>query len=449
MVFKRTDYRDSSYAGNIIMRPFLFLCALLSISLLAAPAWAEKHRQVSPAAAQAVTRPGMREKIAVVVNDSAITGGDVAARYAMALLSAGLRDSPEIRSRLIPQVIRTLIDEQIQMQEARRQQVSIAQEDIDRALNKIAQDNNIPGGDMRKFLRSHGVPPETLEAQARANLGWLKLVERTLRPSVEIGEDEIEETIARLRDNAGKQEYFVNEIYLPFDDPGQETTVAQFAGNLLGQIKKTGAFGAIARQFSQGAGALNGGEIGWVQQGMLTPEIDRALEAGKKGDLLGPIRTSNGYRIIAIRDIRRIEGGGPRSANVKLAQLTLPFTPARGKEAALAEAGKLRSTIKGCADLAQKFDAKSGWSVLLMDTMPAVKLPSWLGTMALTQKVGIAGMPFASGNAAALVVVCERIETGGPDRESITNRIGAERLENMARRMLRDLKRNAYIDVRI
>jgi peptidyl-prolyl cis-trans isomerase SurA len=410
---------------------FLSLVALLTVSAFPAMAIA-----------------GAGDKIAIVVNDAAITSSDVQARYGLALLSSGLPDEPEVRARIMPQVVKSLIDEQIQIQEARRQQITVPAEEINAALKRIAQDNNIPGGDMRIFLTAHGIDSSTLDAQARANLAWMKLVQRQLRPHVEIGDDEVQEAIERMKANAGKQEYFVNEIFLPVDDPDQEQTIRQFADKLFNQIRETGAFGAIARQFSQGAGAQNGGEIGWVQEGMLAPEIDTALAKSTKGALLGPVKTANGYHILAIRDLRRIEGGNNESI-VKIMQMTLAFTPERDKKAALAAADKARDSINGCGDLAQKFDAKSGWKLQEMPPSPIGKLPGWLAEGAKTQKVGVASRTFSTGKAAALFVICERTEKGdAPDRDAITNRIGGERLDNLARGMLRDLKRNAYIDVR-
>ncbi|MGB4100883.1 MAG: peptidylprolyl isomerase [Alphaproteobacteria bacterium] len=390
----------------------------------------------------------MGDKIAIVVNDAAITASDLQARYRMALLSSGLPDEPEVRKRIMPQVAKGLIDEQIQLQEARRQQINVTQADIDQAMKRIAVDNNVPGGDMRVFLNTHGVPATTLEAQARANIAWMKLVQRQLRPHVEIGDDEVDEALDRLRANAGKQEYFINEISLPVDDPDQEVTIRQFADKLLHQIRETGAFGAIARQFSQGIGAQNGGEIGWVQEGTLAPEIDRALAASNKGELLGPIKTSTGFHIIAIRDVRRVQGGGGESI-VKIMQMTLGFDPQRDKKITLETAENVRGTINGCGTLMQKYDAKSGWKLQEMAPTPIAKLPEWLAEPAKNLKVGMASRVFSTGNAAAIFVLCERTEkSDATDREAIINKIGSERLENLARGMLRDLKRNAHIDVR-
>ncbi|MEQ1654052.1 MAG: peptidylprolyl isomerase, partial [Hyphomicrobium sp.] len=364
----------------------------LSLPILTLTALFVAHA-FAPTANAANSGPG--DKIAIVVNDAAITASDVQARYGMALISAGLPDDPEVRGRIMPQVVRSLIDEQIQLQETRRQQITVTPEEIDQALKRIAQDNNIPGGDMRVFLYTHGVSAATLEAQVRANLAWMKLVQRQLRPHVEIGDDEVEEAIERLHASAGKQEYFVNEIFLPVDDPDQDQTIQQFANKLLNQIKATGAFGTIARQFSQGAGAQNGGEIGWVQEGILAPEIDRVLAANGKGDLLGPIKTTSGYHILAIRDVRRVQGGGAEST-VKIMQMTLAFTPERDKNTALAAAEKIRDAIKGCGDLAQQFDAKSGWKLQEMPTSPIGKLPGWLAEVARNQKVGVASRTFST-----------------------------------------------------
>ena len=77
------------------------------------------------------------DKIAIVVNESAITISDVEARVGLALLSSGLPDQPEVRAKIMPQVLRSLIDEQIQIQEAKRQQINVSNEEIDNALKHI------------------------------------------------------------------------------------------------------------------------------------------------------------------------------------------------------------------------------------------------------------------------------------------------------------------------
>ena len=113
---------------------------------------------------------------------------------------------------------------------------------------------------------------------------WGKVIQRRLRPLVEVGDEEVTARMERMRANAGKTEYLVAEIFLRVDDAASESQVENVANSLVAQIKEGANFAAVAQQFSQGAGALQGGDLGWVTQGQLPRELDGALsDLGARG----------------------------------------------------------------------------------------------------------------------------------------------------------------------
>src|SRR5579871_2210143 len=65
------------------------------------------------------------ERVAVVVNDDIISVHDLDQRLKLILLSSSLPDSVETRSRVMPQVIRRMIDERLELQEAAKQKVEV------------------------------------------------------------------------------------------------------------------------------------------------------------------------------------------------------------------------------------------------------------------------------------------------------------------------------------
>jgi peptidyl-prolyl cis-trans isomerase SurA len=428
-----------------------FLVLSLMLCLSALPVAAQSQDSVLPKpeeqAAELSNNDGAA-RIVVVVNDAAITNADIVARYSMILLSSGLPDAPENRARILPQALRSLVDEQVQLQEARRQRIDVSQAELDQALNRVAQENGVPGGDMRAFFKARGVPIETLENQLRTSIAWGKLVQRQLRPRVEVTEEEVDEVAARRKAAVGKTEYFINEIFLAVDEPEQDAATRAFADKLLKQIKETGAFGAVARQFSQGAGAKNGGEIGWVPQGSLAPELDAALKIAKSGALLGPIKTERGYHILAVRDSRKATLGGDAATKVKLAQITRAIQPSDEPAKLMAGIKRASEKTKSCSDLAGNFPEAEGWGVRLAPEQSIADLPPPIAAAARSQIVGTVSEPDLSPQGVALLAVCERSESAELDRSAIMNAIGNERLETLARGLLRDLKRNAFIDRR-
>ncbi len=407
-----------------------------------------------------VMTPGMAdqsgsysEQIAAVVNDDIISTADVRARMALSLMTSGLQDSLEVKQHLLPQVLQTLINEQLQLQEGKRTDINVTQEEIDKALNRLSQDNHVPGGNIIAFLRSQNVPPSSMINQVRAALTWNKVAQRQLRPRVDVGDDEIDAVIERTRANAGKQEYLVSEIFLPMDSARDEQQIKTFAESLMQQMRGGKNFGAIARQFSQGTGAANGGDIGWIQAGQLAPDLDKLLQSTPAGDIGGPVRTSNGYHIMGVREKRTIAFNDPKDvkeASVNLQQAFLPFTAKPDREAVLQEATMLRQSISSCGGLSAKLASDfPAWRWQDLGDVKIASAPSWLSEKVRNIKMGEASEPMATDKGALILFVCSRTMPENINRDEILNTIGTERIELLARRLLRDLRRNAYLDIRL
>jgi len=413
---------------------------------LPAPAVAPAPFQMQPAP----QLPSLSDGIAVVVNESVVSTSDFRNRMKLAMLSAALPDTPEVRQKIAPQVFRTLVDEQLQLQEGKKLGIEVSNEEINEAMKRIATDNKIPGGDMAAFLKSNGIPVSALRSQIKATLMWSKYVMRALRPRVEIGEDEIDSVIQRIRANAGKQEYLVSEIFLEVGKDDNEAEVKALAENLTDQLKGGAVFGAVARQFSQSAGAASGGDIGWIQAGQLAPEIDKVLQGLQASEIAGPIRSARGYHIIGVREKRTIALGDLKDMKVKLEQAFRPFTPDVTKESLLQEASVIRQTVTECAGLQEKLQSRfPSWKWQDLGEIQLDTAPKWLADKVSTIAEGHASEAMATQKGALMLFVCGRSMPENVDRDAIRTAIGSERLELLAHRQIRDLRRDAYIDVRL
>jgi len=389
----------------------------------------------------------MNSGIAAVVNDNVITTVDLEQRTRLAMLSSGLPDNPEVRMHLMPQVLRSLVDEQLQVQEAKRLDLSVSKEEVEQALNQIGRDNNIPG-DILDFLQNHGVSPQAMSSQVRNGLLWSRVVQHELRPRVEVGDDEVDAVIDRVKANAGKEEYLVSEILLTVDSPKEEDQVRRLAENLVEQIKNGANFAAVARQVSQGAGASQGGDMGWIQQGQLLPELNRALAAAIPGQISAPIRTANGYYILGVRNKRTVSLGEPEKASMTIMQIFRPYA-GTDKGVVVQSAARARAAVKACSSLKSDVSFLPGWKVYDLGDMVLSKAPSWLADRVRNVPTGGSTDPMITDKGVVVLFVCGRNESSPVDREAVMRSIGTEKLELQARRLLRDLRRAAYVDVRL
>ncbi|PJB70215.1 MAG: rotamase [Alphaproteobacteria bacterium CG_4_9_14_3_um_filter_47_13] len=257
---------------------------------------------ILPATAQQMARV---ETIAAVINEDVISESDLLDRMRLVIASSGMTDSKEIRERMMPRIMGILIEEKLKLQEAARLEIAILPEEIERGFASIAAQNNFTPEQFRMVLNKTGVSAKTLEDQIRAQIAWSKIVQVKLRPQILVSDNEVDVMIKRFKANEGKTEYLVSGIFLPVENPAEESGVRQLADNLTRQILEDKVpFPRLAVQFSQAPGATKGGDMGWVQEGQLPEEIDSVLGQLQEGELSKPIRTLSGYHIIHVRSKR-------------------------------------------------------------------------------------------------------------------------------------------------
>lgn len=394
------------------------------------------------------------QRIAAVVNDEIVTMLDLRNRIEMVIITSRLPRNAETARRLAPQVLRTLIDEQLQLQEAARLNVSISDSEMDRARGDLETRNGLRPGQFEEFISRLGVDPGTVDRQLRANLLWSKLVQRRFSGQVDVSAEEVEETRTRLADNVGKEQKRVSEILLTIDDPGREDDVVELANRLVTQLRGGASFQSIARQFSQAANANVGGDIGWVLTDQLSPELSEAVDTLDTGEISDPIRSVVGYHIMQVSDTRVLAKPDPADTEVRLSQVFLPVRPGDNAEQRSTQTEAVRGvaeTATSCEEMATL--AKDAGSPVAPDLGKSklAALPENLRVQVADLQVGQTTEPINLPNGVMAVMVCERSdpEANLPDQQQIRRQLENQRFEVLAQRYLRDLRQAAFIETRV
>ncbi len=423
----------------------LLIGATVAVALAGA---APEPTQARPRTAGTSSDTGSLERIAAVVNDDAISYTDTEARLRLALLSSSLPDNPDIRQRLLPQVLRSLIAERLQLQETKRLKISVSDSDVSSALSRIAEQNRMERQQFEKYLKSNNVPLSTLLNQVKASLAWNKLVQRRLQPQIFISDEEIDAFLDRVRANRGKPEFLTAEIFLAVDSPNQDEDVRRTSEHLVGIMRQGAPFSAVARQFSQAAGANTGGDLGWVQAGQLSDDLNAALMRLMPGQVSPPIRSASGYHILMVRDIRSIDAGDPAQTTVHLLHMSFPFGGG-DQSAQVARAQDFTNRVQSCDSFQNEI--KASRAGIDHGLIKASSLPPELARMVTALPNGKPSPPLGNDRQLIVFMVCERTspETSLPSRDLVRANIGNERIEQLQRRYLYDLRRAAYVDVRM
>ena len=112
---------------------------------------------------------------------------------------------------------------------------------------------------------------------------------------------------------------------MPVDRADLADEAKRSADRIIEQLKRGAPFGAVAQQFSQGATAQAGGELGWILPGSLDPALDAAVEKLPVRQYSEPIRSSAGWHILYVIDRRQFAATRPDDMRLNLAQMTLPL----------------------------------------------------------------------------------------------------------------------------
>jgi peptidyl-prolyl cis-trans isomerase SurA len=395
------------------------------------------------------------QRIAAIVNDELITAYDLESRIRLVMFSTRLSNTPDTRRRIRNQVLRTLVDERLQLQEAKRRNISVSKRDLRRAKLRIEKQNKMPKGGLERILARNQIPVSAMDAQLRTGIAWSKLIGRRLRPRITVGDDEIDEALEDLKTRQGQTEYRLGEILLAVNGPEEESNVRRTAERIVDQIKKGARFSAIARQFSQSATAAVGGDLGWIHESELDKPLREIVPNLSRGSLSNPLKTVAGYRIIRLQGVRKIAQTATTPVTVDLKQIFLPLGRSADPvdiEAQIDLAKTVRDTAASCQDfgvLAKEIGSPRSPNLgkfALKDLSPAIR------AIVKDVKAGKISDPVKMPEGVLVLMVCSREGGGGviklPERDAVADRIMRDRLSLSARRYMRDIRLSAVIDIR-
>jgi peptidyl-prolyl cis-trans isomerase SurA len=447
------------------MAVFRWLCVLFAVVIpvgvtaLGTPAWAQSpHR--NPAQKPVTAGPPgleLQTQIAAVVNDQAISVYDLISRIRIVLLSSNLPDTPENRQHISNQVLHQLIDEKLELQEAKKKGVTGSDSEIDTAIQLIEKQNNMKPGGLNGFLKAQGIDRGSLVDQITASIIWGKLVRRQAAETTEISDEEIDEAMRREKEHASEPEARVAEIFLAVDTPTQETEVRATADRLIDNMRKGARFSAIAQQFSQSATAAVGGDLGWIRPDQLSAELAKTIEGMKVGELSPPIRTGAGFYILLVLDRRNGPTGGSQTDTLyDIVQVVLPLPTGASnaqREATAVAIEGIKNASKGCADFL-RLGKEKGPQLSSEGHLRSSQISPQMRELVDHLQIGQTSKPILQKNGVGMLMLCgkQAAGSGGPTpitRDSVTETLAKQRYDTVARRYLTDLRRTAYVDIRM
>ena len=401
-------------------------------------------------------KPKLSESVAALVNDDPISSYDLRQRMRLLVATTGVQPNADNMSQIEREALRGLVDEHLEMQEVKAIEekqkdlhLEPQEDEVDANIGDIAKQSGISRQQLVATLQSDGVDPRTLRDQIKAQMSWTHYIGARFRDAVVIGDTQVASAMTQANASSLKPQYNLALIFLDASHVGGQQAAEDGAHQLILQMKGGAPFGSVARQFSALPTAANGGDMGWVVDTDLKPEVRAAVEQMRPGDLSAPIIAPNGVYIVLLREKRA--GASDQVVDLRQAAISLgPNAPAAEVAEAETKLNWLRHRITGCDTIESQSDKVKG--VLSAD----------LGETSLTQlrpafreavdkmKVGEISAPIRTDVGLHLIAVCSRHAAGveGVTKADITDRLRGEQLSMFSRRYLRDLRNSAEIETR-
>ncbi len=203
------------------------------------------------------------------------------------------------------QVLERLIVRRLQLQRAFQTGIRISDNDIDQAMLRLSQQNNLSLMQMRQVIESEG---ESF-VEFRQNIGEEMMTERLRQRVVNsmdpITDTEIEILLASDRFNSG--EYNISHILIALPEGATPQVIAaqeSKANNIHQQLEEGLDFASAAISYSGSQEALEGGLVGWRDLNSVPVAFSESIKNMRAGQFTVPIRSPSGFHIVKVNDFR-------------------------------------------------------------------------------------------------------------------------------------------------
>ena len=393
------------------------------------------------------------QRIVAIVNQEAISQFDLHSRIRFVIFSSGLPNNQSSYKRLKRQALTGLINERLKAQEAKRRKITVSRQQIAAAIESVEKRHKLPKGGLIRRLRQNKIDIFSYERQLESELAWNQIIRSEASRSELIDPKAIDQQISLIRANKGKLEYLVAEIYIPFDAAETPTGVKNLAERIKRQIRQGARFDNLARSFSQSASAARGGSLGWVRQDQLDPALADVVRHLKRGELSAPVKGADGYYLLQLQNKRIARGLREGDAVVSLQQIFLPLgldAKSSAVQSKLKLARSAAAKAQNCDDM-EILGKESGLSG--SGKISNVKLSSIapnLRQLAQELEINQASAPIRTKAGLVVIMVCSRESSMNEEiiRQRIAASLSEQKAELISRRLLRDLRQSAFVDVR-
>jgi peptidyl-prolyl cis-trans isomerase SurA len=255
---------------------------------------------------------GVADRIVAVINDEVITLSELNNAFEpyQERLTANYQglDREKALGETKTTLLNRMIDNLLMEQESRKTGITVRSEEVTDAINDMQKQQKISPDEFRKAMQREGITLDAYRKDIRDQLVRLKLIRRDIKSKVAVTEEEIGEYYRKHReDYDGKEAVRIRQILLLLpkeENPATKEKLRADADAIHTRLLNGEPFEPLSAKFSQGPAAAEGGDIGYIEKGMIHSEVEDAAFSLPLNQISGVIESSVGFHIIQVVDRR-------------------------------------------------------------------------------------------------------------------------------------------------
>ena len=247
--------------------------------------------------------------IAALINGEIISNEDIETQTNIFMLNSPVPLNDDTKDMIKHRVMAQTIEQKLKLQAARKENIDISEEDLQKQLKLWAKKNNVNLSE----LASKGITKTSITDNIKAELSWIKLVRKKFFQNAHITQKEINQTIDEVTKDMSIKKYQVLEIFIKKEN-------AKDINSLVEKLREDPRFELYAARFSDAPSAANGGNLGWINSGKMLSALEMRLNAMKVNEVSDAIQIGDGYyilKLVQIFDPEENPGFTPNQQEIK------------------------------------------------------------------------------------------------------------------------------------
>jgi peptidyl-prolyl cis-trans isomerase SurA len=432
----------------MIKIPSAFLATLLAFSIVAA---VPVHAQT--------TQP--LDRIAAVVNEDVILQSELdRALQNVRSQYAGHEDQLPPQDVLERQVLERLVLVKLQVERAADSGIRVSDEELNRAVAAIAQQNNTTVDGLRAELAKQGMSYDDFRSSVRDEITIQRLRQSFAQSRISVSEGEVDAALAQQATSGAQYHLAHILVALPEGATADQIATGQKKIDGIKQLIDKGEmdFSAAAVRYSDSPNALEGGDLGWRSLDEIPNAFAQLIGGMSAGQVVGPLRGPSGFQLLKLVEVRDANSGGAKQTVTEYhaRHILVRVNEQQDEAAAKAKIDTLRARLVGGADFAalakeSSEDASSRGQGGDLGWFPVDAFGPDFGQHVAALKDEEISQPFRSDAGWHIVQLEGTRQTDVTDqskRAQVRETIGRRKLEEEYNRFLQELRGDAYVNFR-